>query len=398
MATIRIRLFGKFRISCGDKIISEEDNRSKKLWKLLEYIVINRNRKIPQEELAKLLSDLPDASEGSLSSLKTMLHRVRSTLDALEALDGRRMILQKSGCYYWNSLIDCAVDTDEFDRIYRRLEGSTEPDNRLFGEAIRLLDIYEGRFLDGKYPDCPWASVPRERYHAAYIRTFEYAATILLGNRQNGELLRLSERAIRIDECCEPFRYYQIRALVESGDHAGALECYERTIELFYSRLRKNPSDRLRMLYRAISKEANGIEHDLGLIGAKLSEFDRSERPTFVEYEAFRYLYRPLRRIGRASGIPYSLLLLTVHRSGRLSALPQAAHLGRAISMLRELLGEHLSPLDVCTRYSVTQYLCFVRFASEEEADRTVDAIVRDFATQCRSIQLELSATRLLAE
>ena len=52
---IHIHFFGTFSIQYGNQTISESDNRSKKLWKLLQYIAQNRDRRIPQEELLQLL-------------------------------------------------------------------------------------------------------------------------------------------------------------------------------------------------------------------------------------------------------------------------------------------------------------------------------------------------------
>ena len=55
---IIIKTFGGFSIRRGDCIIAESDNRSKKTWKLLEYIVHHRSRRISQEELLELNAKL----------------------------------------------------------------------------------------------------------------------------------------------------------------------------------------------------------------------------------------------------------------------------------------------------------------------------------------------------
>ena len=111
---IVIRFFDSFSLQYGNTVISEKDNRSKKLWKLLEYIVQNRGRQIPQEELLRLLWSETSMGDNPMSSLKTLLHRVRNTLERLGIEESRHLILQHAGTYYWNPEIPVQVDADEF--------------------------------------------------------------------------------------------------------------------------------------------------------------------------------------------------------------------------------------------------------------------------------------------
>lgn len=397
MATVQIRFFGTFSISNGEYGISEDENRSKKLWKLLQYIVVNRKRRIPQEELVALIWDGSCAGENPMSSLKTMLHRVRNTLERLELMDPRKIILQKSGTYFWNNMLDYTTDADEFDELMQKIAEEPEDADRLLEYALRALELYRGVFLDGKYPDCDWAAEPAKRYHEAYIRTFETAASILAERKRYDELTAISERAAAIDNAQEPFHYYMLLSMIEKGEVQKAVKLYEQVIDLFYNKIRKNPSDRMRELYRSVSKVTNGVEIDIGVIrdklsGDKLTEREGQGQPEFVEYDAFRYLYTAAKRFGSRSGSPYYLLLLTIHSAGSSFGLPSAKHQERAISMLREMLGDFLGQGDFCTRYSVSQFLCVAYFASEEEASKTADRIVREFKNANLAVHIEVSA------
>lgn len=50
-----VKMFGEFSISDGEHTITDQANRSKKVWNLLEYILANRDRMLPQKELVELL-------------------------------------------------------------------------------------------------------------------------------------------------------------------------------------------------------------------------------------------------------------------------------------------------------------------------------------------------------
>ena len=52
---IIIKTLGGFSIRRGEILLSETDDRSKKIWKLLEYMVHHRSRTVSKEELSRLL-------------------------------------------------------------------------------------------------------------------------------------------------------------------------------------------------------------------------------------------------------------------------------------------------------------------------------------------------------
>ena len=111
MQQLNIKTFGTFAISCGDITVSETDNRTRKIWRLIKYLAANRNRPVPQRELAELLG-CSDNSD-SYASLKTMLHRARNTLEKLDP-ECRNLILLKNGSYYWSTEIAQSFDEDIF--------------------------------------------------------------------------------------------------------------------------------------------------------------------------------------------------------------------------------------------------------------------------------------------
>ena len=41
-----ITMFGEFTISNGTEIITDQANRSKKVWTLLEYLIVHRDRSV----------------------------------------------------------------------------------------------------------------------------------------------------------------------------------------------------------------------------------------------------------------------------------------------------------------------------------------------------------------
>ena len=95
-----VKLFGEFSISDGEFTITDQANRSKKVWTLLEYILVHRDRVISQKELTDLLWAGGDTKD-PINTLKVLMHRVRTFLKVLGE-DGAQLILYKKGGYGWN--------------------------------------------------------------------------------------------------------------------------------------------------------------------------------------------------------------------------------------------------------------------------------------------------------
>ena len=80
-ADLQVRMLGEFSIKLRSAEISDSDNRSRKVWLLLAYMIYGRNRSICQADLTRLLWGEEECDPNLLNSLKTMFYRVRTTLN-----------------------------------------------------------------------------------------------------------------------------------------------------------------------------------------------------------------------------------------------------------------------------------------------------------------------------
>ncbi len=357
---IIIKTFGTFSVSQGDHIVSETDNRSKKLWKLLEYIVHNRHRKIYEDELITLLWGDMTNSEGCASSLKTLLHRMRNTLAELGFEESRHMVLRQGKYCFWNNHLPLRIDTDDFVHMAELAQRTDEPEEKL-NAALRAMSQYKGRYLGGKYADEDWAKQAADRYHNLYLYCYNAAIHILTGEEQYDHVIFLSRHAMELDPAEESFYYNEISALITKGEGTEALVAYERALNVFYEQFRKTPSERLRALYRGIARPDNGIEPDLSIVREHL-EAARSDRPIRCEYDTFCLLYSQTPK-----GMPHRYLVLLTVLPNEWDTPPLEDYSLRAFTTLERSLEELLHVGDVYTRYSLSQLLALVNTPSEDE-------------------------------
>ena len=119
---LQIQVLGKFTLQYGEAVVSDEDDRSRKMWTVLAYLIYHREKVISQQELVDLCWGEDTRSSDPHNALKSVVHRIRSTLDKLQDGLGKDLLRRKSGCYTWNTDIPIRVDAEEFEALCHQAE------------------------------------------------------------------------------------------------------------------------------------------------------------------------------------------------------------------------------------------------------------------------------------
>ena len=109
---ITIRLLGQMELEKGDILIHEGDNRSKKSWLLLGYLLVNRNQKVTQNKLIAHLWGNDDSSINPSNALKTLFHRTRNMLNKLGEGTGNQFLHCRKGEYYFDTSYPYVLDIE----------------------------------------------------------------------------------------------------------------------------------------------------------------------------------------------------------------------------------------------------------------------------------------------
>ena len=115
--TLEVRMFGHLSLTLGDKKIHCTDNRAKRVWMLLAYLLHHRHRTVTSDELLSLLWNEEKGGANPAGALKTAMHRVRATLDQLGEGMGHDLLLFKNGGYVWNPEVTLKIDKEEFEAL-----------------------------------------------------------------------------------------------------------------------------------------------------------------------------------------------------------------------------------------------------------------------------------------
>ena len=369
---IHVHMLGEFRISAAEKTISDQNNHSKKLWNLLEYLITYRNKEIAQSNLIDLLWG-EDQSSNPTNALKTLMHRVRNMLKELDY--PVELIIQRRGTYSWNTNVPCTVDIDTFKKLC--LDSSYIADPQLRLEKYRkAIAMYKGDFLP-KTNHEPWVVPVSAYYHTLYLKIVGESIDILMNKQSYADVANICWKALTVDQYTEFLHYSLIHSLYLSGNQRAALKQYSTTADLFLSKFGGTLSEKFKELYSEIIKSNKGEETDLGTIKANLKESQKKRGAFFCEYEFFKDLYRLEAKVAEHTGSSIFLCLTTVTATN--GNAPELELLTKSMHKLKEAFFESLRSSDVFARYSISQYILMLPIDSYELAEVILERAVAQF-------------------
>lgn len=376
---IRVNMLGDFQLHIGDTKINDDLSRSQKMWNLLAYLIVHRDRNVPQEELIEMLWP-EDDSLNPANALKTLLYRTRAML--MPMLGGElQLILSQRGSYSWNRDLPCHVDAEIFEQLVEQASEQRRSAAKRMDLYAQAMALYKRDFLP-KLSDQLWVIPLTTYYHALYLQAVQDYAELLMATEQYSTLVDLCSSAIQIEAYDEKLHALLIRVLLRQGNGVAALNHYEAATDLLYRNLGVRPSEELRALYQEIMKEQKNLETDLGVIQEDLRETMVRPGAFVCEYGFFREAYRLESRRATRQGSCVHVALITISLPD--GKTPPLALLNTTMDQLLHVLRLNLRRGDVVARYSGAQYVIMLPTANYEDSNMVMDRIITAFNQQYR--------------
>lgn len=371
---LKVRMLGHCSLTLGKREISDKENRSRKAWQLLAYMIYFRHRTIPQEELLSLLWGKDRKSTQPANALKTMLHRIRDMLDTLCENAGRQLIVRRDGTYAWNNSFPLQLDVEDFETLCHLGAAEESGDERL-AEYRHALALYGGDFLP-KFSAEPWVVSISTNLHSLYIQACRETIVLLERRNLTEEVIALCQRTVQLEPYEENFYFHLMKGLMKKGNRREAADVYRKMRDLLFSNFGIMPSDEVTALYRDTVRPLNDREITIDTVRDQLRETAPDCGALICDYDMFKVVYRMLARSVMRSGDAIHIALLTV--SGAEDVLAKRS---RDICMhnLLELLRQNLRRGDVISRCSISQYIVLLQQADYENSCTIMERISRSF-------------------
>ena len=373
--TLQVQMLGQFTLRYGDRTISDSDDRSRRVWSLLAYMLYNHGRSFAQEELIRLYWSNSEKSADPGNALKSIFHRIRTALDKLQPGLGRLLIRRKAGRYFWNNVMPLSLDIEDFEAHFHAAEAAGDDDVRL-AEYQAALALYAGDPLP-RMTDEIWTIPIVAYYHSLYTRAAAGAIELLEKQERTAEAVALCRRAIHIEPYQEDLYEHLMRGLLRTGDMKGAMSVYEEMSELLLAHFGVMPSETLRTLYRQATRTVNDRTLTMDEVCSQLAEPAPHGGAMVCEYDFFKILYRSEVRSIARNGHSANICLLSV--SGKDGEMLARRSLDPAMNNLQVLVQNNLRRGDVIARCSISQYIILLPQANYENSRMVADRLVSAF-------------------
>lgn len=373
--TLQVQMLGQFTLRYGDRTISDSDDRSRRVWSLLAYMLYNHGRSFAQEELIHLYWSNSEKSADPGNALKSIFHRIRTALDKLQPGLGRLLIRRKAGRYFWNNVMPLSLDIEDFEAHFHAAEAAGDDDVRL-AEYQAALALYAGDPLP-RMTDEIWTIPIVAYYHSLYTRAAAGAIELLEKQERTAEAVALCRRAIHIEPYQEDLYEHLMRGLLRTGDMKGAMSVYEEMSELLFAHFGVMPSETLRTLYRQATRTVNDRTLTMDEVCSQLAEPAPHSGAMVCEYDFFKILYRAEARSIARNGHSANICLLSV--SGKDGEMLARRSLDPAMNNLQVLVQNNLRRGDVIARCSISQYIILLPQANYENSRMVADRLVSAF-------------------
>lgn len=373
--TLQVQMLGQFTLRYGDRTISDSDDRSRRVWSLLAYMLYNHGRSFAQEELIHLYWSNNEKSADPGNALKSIFHRIRTALDKLQPGLGRLLIRRKAGRYFWNNAMPLSLDIEDFEAHFHAAEAAGDDDVRL-AEYQAALALYAGDPLP-RMTDEIWTIPIVAYYHSLYTRAAAGAIELLEKQERTAEAVALCRRAIHIEPYQEDLYEHLMRGLLRTGDMKGAMSVYEEMSELLFAHFGVMPSETLRTLYRQATRTVNDRTLTMDEVCSQLEEPAPHGGAMVCEYDFFKILYRFEARSIARNGHSANICLLSV--SGKDGEMLARRSLDPAMNNLQVLVQNNLRRGDAIARCSISQYIILLPQANYENSRMVADRLVSAF-------------------
>ena len=375
---LEVRMLGEFSIRLNDREVTDSDNRSRKVWLLLAYMIYCRNRFISPDELVSLLWSEEESSSNPLNALKTMLHRVRSMLNQLGGGAGHDLIIRRDGSYAWNDSVPFFFDVDEFERLCKSGASAADEDEKL-EQYLQALALYQGDFLT-KLSSEPWVVPISAYFHNLYVQTVQETLLLLEARNRLNEAVTLCRQALEVEPYSEKLYQHLMQDLLGLGRHREVITVFEEMSQLLLDNFGLMPSEELRALHREAVRTTNDRAVSLGTVREQLREPAGAGGALFCDYDFFKVIYHAEARAVARSGDAVHIGLISV--TGENGSELSKRSLDRCMENLQDLVRSCLRKGDIASRCSVSQYILMLPRANYENSCKVCERVVKAFFRQ----------------
>lgn len=375
METLQISMLGEFSIRYGDKVISDAESRSKKVWSMIAYLIYNRHRSFSQQKLIDLLWGGDSMSSNPENAMRVTLHRARSLLDQLYDGAGHELIARQDGAYCWGGIDKTELDCDRFLEL---VQAADEDEEKYLQNLLEALKLYQGNFLSRHSAEM-WVIPASTHFLARFLSAAMEAADLLSARGRHEEAVAICQRAIDFETYHEPLYQRLMQNLAAIGDIRGVTAVFEKLRKRLSDDFDIEPSEETQHIFQNISVPSAKRELSEEEVQKDLHEPEALSGAMQCSYEHFKVLCFAESRSMERNGNDTSIALINIPPNSRL--LQDKDLLESSMEMLGDHLRKSLRLGDIISRCSTTQFIVMLPKANYENGCIACRRVLKQFHT-----------------
>lgn len=384
MEKLKMQLFDSFKLSNGAAVLGEDNIRSKKLIRLLVYLLMNRDHMLTHRQLIEVFwgSDTKEPE----SALKTMMYRIRSEL---KVLGDEKFICTYPGGYQWNPKIEIAADYEQFEMIASELKRTIDVEKQ---ENLCRKIVYSYRKnVSAKIADELWILPKVAWYRSIFMDAVSRLCEILKEKRKWEEMELICNQAMFVDSLDEDINCLMLTAFCGQKKYGLALTQYKKAKQLFYENMGIQVPEKIQKTFQMMVSEVGEKRTDIEKLLKDVEEPGKPVGAFFCDYQIFREIYQmDVRRVERL-GIAEFVALFTLHGINGIWQNPNAdCGLAEEMDILEDSIRKSLRIGDVAARYKPTQIIALLPVCTFEDGMKVAERVQRKFENKIGNRKLEL--------
>lgn len=368
---LTINTLGKFQITDGEAVLSEDDLHSPMLTKLFMYMLLYRDKSLTTEDIALAIWQ-GEETDNPAGALKNLMYRLRKNL--MKYFGNIDFFVTNRGSYRWNPELDVNLDTEMFETLLNEAKSEN-----VYEEAVvkyeQAVALFNGDFMS-KLIDLHWIMTLNTYYHSSYLSAVKALAELYTKLERYEDLEALCTEALKYESGDEQLYCYQIEARMRCGKISLALDSYERAREIMEKQLGIRKTTVLNKVYEELLSMSKGqTTYNIKEIKEDIIEED-PQGVFFCGYPIFKEIYHLEARKAVRTGQPENLVLLTLECKNDDSPEIVEYRIKQAMIALEEKLKECLRVGDVAAKYSDSQFIILLPTCTRDLAFLVANRII----------------------
>lgn len=378
-----INTLGDFDLKIENESILKESSRSYRLYKLFQYFITFRNKKLLPDTIIDNLWDNHE-SQDPKNMLRAQIFRLRQMIKNIlpEELDESKYLnISFNNGYYSLEIGELTtIDIDEFEALI--LIGDTKRQcniNQAIEAYSKALNLYKGTYLEENAYEV-WLVPVRNYYRRLYLKTLFKLIEIFKEKEEYSIIVELCEKGIAIEPYEESIHIYLMEAMLKLGQIKNAISYYNYISAILEKQMGTKSSPAMRDINRKIQNYfIDKGETDIFTIKKKLEE-GTNDRSLLCDFDYFKFLYNIQERKRVKKDEPDFISLITLSCDNC-----KQEEINNWMKIMTEALEGTLRKGDAFTFWNDTQILIIFDDAKEDGLEsiesrirKTIKRITKD--------------------